>query len=123
MTRILLVDDDDAFRNLLGVQLSKMGYSVSEAGDGQQALALQAADAADLIITDLIMPEKEGLEIIQELRHRHSKVKIIAMSGGGRVRAADYLKVARLMGADRTLEKPFSLEALASAISEVLAEA
>jgi len=120
MAHILLIDDDNLLRGLLRINLEEAGYTVTEARDGKEGLALQAQSPADLVLTDLIMPEKEGVETIIELRKKHPKVKIIAMSGGGRGSATDYLQTARKLGAARTLCKPFTDEELLAAIQEVL---
>lgn len=119
MTRILLVDDDESLRKMLRITLAKMGYHVIEAANGNEALRLCQVEIPDLVLTDLIMPEKEGLETITELRRLYPGLKIIAMSGGGRGSAVDYLKFAAKMGASRTLHKPFSNEAMVAAITEV----
>lgn len=121
MPRILLVDDDDPFRKMLMLTLTKMGHHVMEARNGKEALKLFAHVAPDLVISDLIMPEKEGLETIGELRRKHPGVKIIAMSGGGRVSATDYLKIARALGADHVLAKPFSNDELKAAVAGLVA--
>jgi CheY-like chemotaxis protein len=123
MQRILLVDDDEALRKMLGMKLVMMGYAIAEAANGKEALAAQQREPADLILTDLIMPEKEGIETIGEFRKKYPKAKIIAMSGGSRVSAAENLKMARLIGADLALAKPFSNQALAEAIAAVLPKA
>lgn len=119
MARILLVDDDEPLRKALRLTLVKMGHEVLEARNGYEALHLYAAEPPELVLTDIIMPEKEGLETIQELRRLNPSVKIIAMSGGGRGSGIDYLKVAKKMGVALTLNKPFSSEAMAAAIKEV----
>jgi CheY-like chemotaxis protein len=119
MTKLLLIDDDDAFRKMLRLTLVKLGYQVTEAGNGKEALKRHAEDPADIIITDLIMPEKEGLETIQDFRAKHPGVKIIAISGGGRINARDFLVVAKVFGADRTFTKPFANADLAKALSEL----
>lgn len=121
MARILLVDDDEPLRKALRLTLVKMGHEVLEARNGNEALHLYAAEPPELVLTDIIMPEKEGLETIQELRRLNPSVKIIAMSGGGRGSGIDYLKVAKKMGVALTLNKPFSSEAMAAAIKEVTA--
>lgn len=123
MPTILIVEDNDAFRAMLQLKLTHMGYAVRQARNGHEALDMYQREPADLIITDLIMPEKEGLETIQELKRRHPGVKIIAMSGGGANNPGNYLKLARRFGALRALAKPFSNEELATAITEVLREA
>jgi len=83
MARILLIDDDAPVRRTLRKMLERQGYEVEEAPDGKAGLTLYQENPADLIITDLIMPEMEGIETIMELRRRFPDVKIIAMSGGG----------------------------------------
>ncbi|MBL9138593.1 MAG: response regulator [Verrucomicrobiales bacterium] len=118
--RILLVDDNDAIRTVLHRLLARSGFDVVEARNGVEALAAHKARPADIVVTDLIMPEKEGLETILELRRMQPRLRIIAMSGGGRVRAQDYLKLASALGASRTLAKPFSEAELLKAIQELL---
>jgi DNA-binding response OmpR family regulator len=120
MYRILLVDDDEPFRRMLRLTLNKLGYEVIEAADGSAALRLHAAQPADLVITDLIMPEREGLDIIQELHRHHPTLKIIAISGGGRINAKDFLVIATIFGAHRTFIKPFAIHELAAAMAELL---
>jgi CheY-like chemotaxis protein len=122
MARILLIDDDKALREVLRLSLEHLGHAVMEAQDGDEGLALYAKHGADIVLTDLIMPGREGLETIQELRRLYPSIKIIAMSGGGRVAAQDYLKVAAEFGAVRMLAKPFAIPVLAEAITATLAE-
>ncbi len=121
MARILLIDDDHALRTVLRLTLTHFGHTVIEARNGREGLALFAHSAVDLVITDIVMPEAEGLEVLMTLRGRTPAVKIIAISGGGRVSAEDYLRIASKMGAARVLAKPFPNEALIRAINEVLA--
>lgn len=120
MARILLIEDDESVRPMLQRVLTHSGHTVIEARNGKEGLELFATVNADLLITDIVMPEKEGLEVLLELRKQHSRVKIIAISGGGRGLATDYLFIAKQLGAGRVLEKPFSHEALLAAISELL---
>jgi len=122
MKKILVVDDNEPFRRMLGRMLEGAGYSVLTAGDGVAALALYRQQSVDLVLTDLIMPEKEGLETILELRRLAPDLKIIAMSGGGRVDADDYFPLAKAFGAARTLAKPFLAAELLATVAEVLAE-
>jgi len=122
MARILVIDDEEMIRDMLRRTLELAGHIVGLAEDGDAGLAAQKAAAFDLVITDLIMPGKEGLETIMELRHSSPKTKIIAISGGGRGKAAGYLQLAAKLGARRTLAKPFTLPALAKVIDEVLHE-
>jgi CheY-like chemotaxis protein len=122
MARILLIDDDHALRTVLRLTLIHFGHSIVEARNGREGLELFAHAEFDLVITDIVMPEKEGLEVLMNLRGRTPPVKIIAISGGGRVSAEDYLRIASKMGAAKVLAKPFSNEVLLAAIKEVLAE-
>ena len=123
MPKILVVEDDAVIRRMLSRILVKMGHEVAAAGDGVEALRLLDTAPFDVVITDLIMPEMEGLELIRELRKRNSPQKIIAMSGGGRNSAADYLDIAMMLTAGTTLKKPFTVKAVADAISRVMSVA
>ncbi|HUR60190.1 MAG TPA: response regulator [Opitutaceae bacterium] len=123
MSRILLVDDDDMLRGMLARLLAHHGHTAVEARNGQVALKLFADARVDLVLTDIVMPEVEGLAVLMELRKLTQPIKIIAMSGGGRQGAMDYLKAARQLGAIKVLTKPFSNDALMAAIEEVLAVA
>lgn len=120
MARILLIEDDETVRGLLVQMLSDAGFEVAQATNGEQGIELYRKTPTDLIITDLVMPEKEGIEVITELRRDFPDVKIIAISGGGRQGGDGYLKIAKMLGAKRTLNKPFSLKSLLEAIQEVL---
>lgn len=120
MTSILLVDDDDEFRAILREVLMQAGYQVEEASDGVQAMKRYGSDPADLVITDLVMPEKEGLELIRELRRLYPDAKIIAISGGGEHGSQDYLKMAAAFGAQRVLSKPFARDEILEAVKQVL---
>jgi len=120
VTSILLIDDDDEFRSMLLESLGQANYEVTEARDGREGLQSYCDHPCDLIITDLIMPEKEGLETIAELRRMYPEVKIIAISGGGRHGPFDYLKMAGLFGARYVLAKPFSRQEVLEAITQVL---
>jgi len=104
------------------MSLESYGYLVTEAGDGKEGLASYKASPADLVITDLVMPEKEGLETIRELRKTNPQVKIIAMSGGSRSNAGENLKIAKLFGAAALVSKPFEVSKLAQTIAELLGE-
>jgi DNA-binding response OmpR family regulator len=121
MARILLIEDDNEVRTMLRLTLIHFGHTVMEARNGKEGLELFRRANADLVITDIVMPEKEGLEVLIELRERQvPPVKVIAISGGGRQKATEYLRLAKLMGAARVLAKPFSNEALLAAIDELL---
>ncbi len=122
MTRILIIDDEAPVRDLLRQMLEKEGYEVVEAREGDIGIRLFRENPADLIITDILMPEKEGIETILELRKVFPQVKIIAISGGGRMRNLDVLPVAKAFGAVRTLAKPFERKELLEAVRAVLAQ-
>lgn len=117
---ILLIDDDELFRKSVRLTLADMGFQVTDARDGADGLRQYRARRFDLVITDLVMPGKEGLETIRELRAHDPSVRIIAISGGGRAGLGDYLPAARAFGAAASLDKPFTLEALKAAIEKAL---
>jgi CheY-like chemotaxis protein len=120
MARILIIDDDVQTLNMLRKMLEREGYEVMDAPDGKEGLKLYRENPTDLIITDLIMPEMEGIETIQELKQDFPDIKIIAMSGGGRVGPGDYLHLAKMLGAQRTFAKPVERKELLKAIRELL---
>lgn len=118
---ILIIDDDQALRDSLRRTLRRDGYTVLEAAEGGEGLKVVKSHPVDVVLVDLFMPGKEGLETIGELRRSHPGIKIIAMSGGGEKGHIDVLKAANLMGAWRTLAKPFSREDLIEALNDLLA--
>jgi DNA-binding response OmpR family regulator len=120
MTKILLVDDDDLTRGAVQKMLERSGYSVHSTGNGHEALDHYRREPPDLVITDLIMPDLDGLEIIQELRRINLSVRVLAISGGGRVDAEEYLSVARKFGAIEVLPKPFTGQELKKAVEAAL---
>ncbi len=122
MARILVVDDEIEIRQLLRQLLEREGYEVIEAPDGDVAVRLFRENPADLVITDIIMPEKEGIKTIFELRHDYPGVKIIAISGGSRVEPQAYLDTAEAFGAIRSFVKPFSTREMIEAVRELLAQ-
>lgn len=123
MPSILLVDDDEQFRAMLSEVLADAGYQVHQACNGQQAIKMYASLPTDLVITDLVMPEKEGLEMISELRQLYADVRIIAISGGTRGGEQTCLKIAKAFGAQRVLAKPFSHREILTAVNQVLHQA
>ena len=120
MARILLVDDEEIVLRLFETVLKLDKHDVTTASNGNGALAAIAAETFDLVITDLVMPDKEGIETIIEMRKLKPELPIIAMSGGGRGNASDYLDMAAQLGAKRTLAKPFPAQTLLDAVREVL---
>ena len=122
MPSLLLIEDDDLFRETLALALTERGYQVMQARDGEEGTRLFRVEPADLVLTDIVMPNKEGLATVMELRRDHPKLGIIVMSGGTAQDAPLYLKMAGKFGANRTLQKPFAITTLFQAITEVLAE-
>ena len=120
MAHILIIEDDKLLRQTLRCTLEQLGYDVTEACNGKEGLARQQTVVCDLVIADIIMPEIDGIKTIIELKRRVPALKIIAMSGGGMGKAADYLSMARVLGATRTLTKPFSAQELSALVSEIL---
>ena len=120
MIRILVIDDDINIREMLKECLERAEYEVLVASDGKAALKLHSANPVDLIITDIVMPEKDGLEIIMEFRRRFPAVKVIAISGGGKIGANEYLNIAKVLGVTKTFSKPFELRELLAAVRELL---
>lgn len=120
MSRILVVDDDPGIREVLSEALSYHGHEVTVAVDGAQGLRAASSSPPDLVVTDIVMPEKEGLETIMELRRRWPGLKIVAISGGGVAGPHGYLLPAEKLGADRSLAKPFRIDELLRVVDELL---
>ena len=120
MARILVIDDEELARFTVRKYLESAGYSVIEARDGDEGLALHDEDPCALVITDIIMPEKEGLETILALRRSDPDLPIIAISGGGREGYPGYLEAAQPFGANHTLAKPFSQDDLLGVVESCL---
>lgn len=119
--RILVIDDDPVVRGMLAEMLRREGYDVDEAEDGRAGMRRFREQPATLVITDVVMPEQEGLETLMQLRQASPTVKVIAISGGGRVGPESYLNSARTLGANAVMAKPFGREALLDAVTKVLA--
>ena len=120
MTRILLVDDDEMSRGAIHKMLERLGHEVQSTGQGSDALARYQKEPAELVVTDLIMPETDGLELIQAIRRINPQARVLAISGGGRVEAEEYLSVARKFGAVEVLTKPFTTQVLKHAVERAL---
>ena len=123
MACILVVDDEKLVRATLRQMLEKAGHQVFEAANGVEALYAFEKCEANLVITDIIMPEKEGIETIMELRQRKPGLKIIAMSGGGRTGNTNYLDLAKSFGADNILPKPFKTGEIQDLVNRTMAQA
>jgi len=119
--RVLIVDDDPSIRRTLQILLSQPGYSLTQASDGSEAVRLWRAHGGDLVITDLHMPEKNGIETIIELLTHSPGTRIIAMSGGGQTKRLDLLGDAAMLGAVLTIEKPFTIDEMMAVVGRALA--
>ncbi len=118
--RILVIDDDDDLRETLAEFLTLEGYRVTAASNGRVGLALLREQGADLVITDLFMPEQEGIETILEVRRTRPEIPIVAMSGGGVLQDLHLLAAARYHGAVRSLPKPLDLYQMADVVRSLL---
>ena len=123
MSTILIIDDDTQILAVYRAMLEREGHRVIESSDGLSGLEICRTEPVDLVVTDIIMPGKEGLETILELRQEFPELGIIAVSGGGRLGPDSYLPLARKMGAQATLTKPFARKDLLDIVSGVLENA
>lgn len=120
MAQILVVDDDPDFRTFVRTLLEREGHTVREAADGVGAEKTDTELPADIIILDVHMPKRDGIETLRSLKARGRAAKIVMMGGGCRLCQIDYLPIAERLGADATLPKPFENEALLRTIAELL---
>jgi len=120
MERILIIDDEPQIRSMIRLVLERAGYSVVEAADGVEGIRRFRENPVNLIITDLIMPNKDGIGMIIDLKKEFPDVKIIAMSGGGLNRPEGYLRGAQKLGAACTLSKPINRQELLRAVKDTL---
>ncbi len=120
MKKILIIDDDDIFRTMVHQLLQRSGYEVFTAEDGKQGFTLFQEKAPHLIVTDIVMPEQEGIETIRAIRASNATLPIIAVSGGGRLHPDSYLPLAKAMGAQKTFSKPFDNLEFLDAVEELL---
>lgn len=120
MAVVLVIDDNAGLRAVVRLALESAGHTVLEASDGREGLAQLGPHAPDVMVTDILMPTKEGLETIREARAARPALAIVAMSGGGGLESLDLLRIALQFGADRVLEKPFRPAALREVVAEVL---
>jgi CheY-like chemotaxis protein len=121
MAHILIVDDEPEIRAFISSALQLSGHTVSEADDGAEAVQKMLAEAFDLVITDIIMPERDGLETVMNIRRQRIRLPVIAITGMP-IDSTLYLKVAQQLGASRTLKKPFKVQELLETVNEVLAQ-
>ena len=122
MKRILIAEDEKDIRTACRRILERAGYAVLEAGNGEEALQFLKNQPVDILITDIVMPEKDGIELIQEISDDYPHVRVIAVSGGGAhpAFADNYLKTTKALGAEITLKKPFTPEDLLTAVKSIL---
>jgi CheY-like chemotaxis protein len=119
MVRVLAIDSSDWLRRMMTLTLKDAGYEVLEASNGREALRLARTHNIDLVITDIIMPEMDGIEVLQAFKKINPDFLAIAISGGGQIAADIYLNLAKKIGAQRVLEKPILPEALLQAVAEL----
>lgn len=119
--KLLVIDDDASMLEVLQQRLETEGYDVETAQNGVQALQLIRSCAYDLVITDIVMPDMDGIELIRALREEDPDAKIIAISGGGKVSSQHYLHLADRLGADCVLAKPFVWQDLSPLVDKALA--
>jgi CheY-like chemotaxis protein len=120
MAGVLIVEDDKELREMLKMSLLRSGFTVLEAGNGKEAITHFKPSLTDLVVTDLIMPEEDGLKVVIKLRELKPSIKIIAISGGGKVGPGSYLNLAKALGADAIYSKPFSINDLTAKIEQLL---
>ena len=122
MKHILVIDDDVQFREMLKQTLEREGYEVIEASDGKEGLRLYRQAPTDLVITDILMPEKEGLETILDLRREFPNVMVIAMSAASEGAKIDLLELAQRLGAQYRMPKPFQLQTVRDLVNAALSK-
>jgi CheY-like chemotaxis protein len=120
MNHILLIDDEEEVRSTWRDMLEQAGYEVAEAANGRQAVTMFETDPAEMVITDIIMPELDGIDMIIELRRRWPSVQIVAISGGGISRQLNILELSKKVGADRVLAKPVTANDLTDTVQGLL---
>ena len=116
----MIVEDDNDLREMLKLSLLQRKYTVIEAGNGKEAIAKFKPSLIDLVVTDIIMPDEDGLKVIMKLREIKPGIRIIAISGGGKAGPGNYLNLARALGADEIFSKPFSVNTLLTKIDSIL---
>ncbi len=116
---VLVIDDDRRVRDTIKNELSRSGYQVLEAADGEQGFKVLANNPVQLVITDILMPGRDGLETIGVLKEKYPAIKILAVSSGGTIQYMQYLRIAQLLGADAVMNKPLSVEFLLDTVDRL----
>jgi CheY-like chemotaxis protein len=120
MPTILIIEDDTDLRRMLVKLLEREEFRVLEAGTGLEALQILDYYIPDMVVTDIIMPDQDGIGTINELKKRYPEIKIIAISGGGRMLSKDYLEIAKILGAHHTFSKPFDTKLFLNKVHELI---
>jgi CheY-like chemotaxis protein len=120
MARILVVDDDALVRETIALALQEAKHATWAAGDGRQALHILDGTPVDLVVSDILMPDLDGIELVRAIRRRHPNLRVLCISGGGREPDMDYLPLARKLGAQTVLHKPFTPKQLLEAVEAAL---
>lgn len=119
--KVLIIDDDPALLRLMSMAFQQAGFSIIAAGDGRKGIRMAAAHRPDLVVTDIVMPDIEGIAAIRAIKLAKRAPKVIAISGAGRGQGRDYLTWARHLGADEVLAKPFRMSELLKISQSVIA--
>lgn len=122
MAKILLIDDDPTIQKVFSQFLTGMGHEIMQAENGKEGMSMLQETRPDLVITDIMMPEMDGLEILMQLRDTHDSVPVIAISGGMRALPVNFLQQAKLFEARYVFEKPVPLDVLRNAVTELLGD-
>ncbi|RKZ17352.1 response regulator [bacterium] len=120
MASILIIEDDNEVREFLESVLTRAGYQTHTAANGREGVQVFRTGNFDLVITDIIMPEKDGIETIMDMKRERSDLRVLAISGGGRAEPDNYLESARLLGADATMKKPFTNQEIIATVKQLL---
>jgi DNA-binding response OmpR family regulator len=121
MARIVVIDDDEAIRAFVATVLKVKGHDVLALASGKEAVLAHTENPAELIITDILMPDFDGIEVIRRFKRSDNRVRILAISGGGWAQPEQFLTMAARLGADATLAKPFTVDQLLHSVERLLA--
>lgn len=121
MAKVLLVEDDELVRYALSELLEEAGHQVFARENGFKIIEFIECNPVDIVITDIVMPEVDGIEVLTMMRKTFPELPVVALSGGGRISGADYLQMAEVIGAKRTIAKPVKPEVLLDTVAELCA--